>query len=189
MKLLRTTPIHGLLVLGADRVADERGDLAEVFHASRFEAITGHPARFVQENHTRSHAGVLRGLHLQRQHPQGKLVRVLRGTIWDVAVDLRGGSATHGQWFGLTLDADAGEQLWVPPGLAHGFLALTDCEVLYRLTAPRVPSDECVIAWDDPEIGVAWPLRGPPLLSPRDRSGLQLAEFIRSFREIGGRAR
>jgi len=136
---------------------DERGFFMETYHQGKF-AEAGITARFVQDNHSRSGAGVLRGLHYQLQHPQGKLVRVTQGEVFDVAVDIRRGSATFGCWVGYVLSADNKRQLYVPPGFAHGFCTLSDTvDFLYKCTDLYHPEDEQGIAWDDPDLAIAWP--------------------------------
>lgn len=149
---------------------DARGFFMESWNADAF-ATAGIDARFVQDNHSCSARGVLRGLHYQRRWPQGKLVRVVAGAAFDVAVDLRRGSPSFGRWVGMTLSAANRQMLWIPEGFAHGFLALEEgTELLYKCTAPYVPADEQAIAWNDRTLAIAWPLAGAtPLLSARDR--------------------
>ena len=160
--LLLTPQVHG----------DARGFLYESFHQRRFEAAVGRSVSFVQDNHSKSGAGVLRGLHYQLQHPQGKLVRVVAGSVFDVAVDLRRGSPSFGHWVGEVLSAENCRQMWIPEGFAHGFLVLSDeAELLYKATDYWAAGDERCIAWDDPQLAVRWPLAGPPVLSPRDQQG------------------
>ena len=165
-KLLRPT-IHG----------DERGWFAETFNVDTFE-VEGLPSRFVQDNQSFSTQGVLRGLHYQIEKPQGKLIRVLSGAIWDVAVDLRRSSPTFGQWAGFLLSAKPLEMLWIPEGFAHGFLVLSEsAEVLYKTTDFYHPAGERCLRWDDPTVGVAWPLDGlTPSLSGKDGCGVSFAE-------------
>jgi dTDP-4-dehydrorhamnose 3,5-epimerase len=150
--------------------ADERGAFFESFSQPAFEAATGVSPTFVQDNHSVSARGVLRGLHYQLSpHVQGKLVRVVRGAVFDVAVDIREGSPTFGKWVGETLSAQNRRQLWIPEGFAHGFLALEDdSEFLYKTTALYHSASERSIRWDDPTIGIAWPLSGKPVLSVKD---------------------
>lgn len=169
------TGIAGLLVLEPRVFGDDRGFFLESWNAHAFAAI-GVDAAFVQDNHSRSAKGVLRGLHFQNPDPQGKLVRVVAGAAWDVAVDLRRGSATFGRWHGVELSAANRRLLWVPPGFAHGFLTLADdTDFLYKCTAFHRPAHEHVLAWDDPALGIAWPLAGiAPRLSARDRAGVSL---------------
>ena len=166
-----------LLLLEPEVHRDARGSFVETFNARTFRAATGVDAVFVQDNQVRSVRGVLRGLHVQTPAGQGKLVRVTAGRVFDVAVDLRRGSPRFGRWAGQVLEADRLTQLWVPPGFAHGYLVLSDeAEVCYKVTAHRVPADERVLRWDDPDVAVAWPLEGPPRLSARDAAGDGLAE-------------
>lgn len=155
---------------------DERGFLVETFRADGMAAL-GLPDRFEQENRSLSHQGVLRGLHFQERQAQGKLVTVLTGRIWDVAVDLRAGSPTRGRHVGLELGPDPGESLWIPPGFAHGFYVLEGpAVVVYKLTRAWAPGWDRCLAWDDPELAIPWPLAGPPLLSERDRRGMPWAQ-------------
>jgi dTDP-4-dehydrorhamnose 3,5-epimerase len=144
---------------------DERGFFMESWNEKAFNGATGSDVRFVQDNHSRSARGVLRGMHYQLQHPQGKLVRVISGRVFDAVVDMRRSSPRLGQWEGIELSADNRRQLWIPPGFAHGFL------VLYKTTDYYVPTDEHALAWNDPHVGIRWPLAdigGPPVLSPKD---------------------
>ncbi|MCP5155230.1 MAG: dTDP-4-dehydrorhamnose 3,5-epimerase [Ectothiorhodospiraceae bacterium] len=150
---------------------DGRGFFVESYHAARYAEHLGADVRFVQDNHSRSGAGVLRGLHYQLARPQGKLVRVTFGRIFDVAVDLRRGSPAFGRWTAVELSADDHRQLWIPPGFAHGFLVLGDAaEVQYKTTDYWVADDERCVRFDDPTIGIPWPLTGEPVLSARDRA-------------------
>jgi len=160
-------PVHG----------DRRGSFTELVHATRF-AEHGLPAAFPQANHSHSRRGALRGLHYQLAVPQGKLVRPLTGSIFDVAVDVRQSSPTFGQWVGETLTAGDGRALWVPEGFAHGFLVLSEtADVWYACTACYDPTSEHAVAWNDPEIGIAWPLAGLELsMSPRDAAAGRLAD-------------
>jgi dTDP-4-dehydrorhamnose 3,5-epimerase len=170
---MKTTsmPLDGLMVLEPRLFADERGAFFESYNANGFADLTGQHHAFLQDNHSISSAGVLRGLHYQlAPSQQGKLVRAVRGAIFDVAVDIRADSPTFGRWCGVLLSAENHKQLWIPAGFAHGFLALTDCEVLYKTDAYYEPTLERSIHWDDPTIGVAWPLSGPPLLSAKDEA-------------------
>jgi dTDP-4-dehydrorhamnose 3,5-epimerase len=159
---------------------DQRGFFMETFHDGRFDAA-GLNLDIRQDNHSRSHRGVLRGLHYQRENPQGKLVRVTRGAIFDVAVDLRRSSSTFGQWTGVILDDQRHQQLWVPPGFAHGFLVLSDvADVIYRCTALYAPGDEHTLLWNDPDVGIDWPTvdSNQPLLSAKDEQGVRLADAV-----------
>jgi dTDP-4-dehydrorhamnose 3,5-epimerase len=151
---------------------DERGFLFESFHQSRFEQAIGRRVDFLQENHSRSLRNVLRGLHYQVGRPQGKLVRVIAGEVFDVAVDLRRSSPTFGRWIGHILSADNCRQLWIPEGFAHGFLTLSEhADLLYKTTDYWAPECERCIAWDDPDLAIAWPLQETPTLSAKDRHG------------------
>jgi len=156
---------------------DDRGFFFESFNHARFEEAIGRPVQFVQDNHSRSGQNVLRGLHYQIQQPQGKLVRVVQGEVFDVAVDLRKSSPTFGRWVGAVLSADNKRQLWVPEGFAHGFVVLTDtAEFLYKTTDYYAPAHERCIAWSDPTIGIQWPAGVAPILSAKDQQGLPLAQ-------------
>ena len=171
--------LDGLLVLEPRYFADERGGFFESFNGAAFAKISGSDVQFVQDNHSLSRAGVLRGLHYQLSPgEQGKLVRVIRGSIFDVAVDIRQDSKTFGKWAGIVLSAENRRQLWMPSGFAHGFLALSDCEVLYKTDAYYAPALERSIRWDDPSIGVDWPLVGPPILSTKDAAAGSLRQAI-----------
>ena len=157
-------------------LADARGDFREVYQADRYRAA-GLDATFVQDNVSRSRRGVLRGLHLQHPNAQGKLVTVVDGAVLDVAVDVRRGSPRFGRWAAVELDADAGVQLWIPPGFAHGFVVLSDAASLaYKCTAPYSAADELAVRWDDPALGIDWRVPAP-LLSARDASAPTLAEI------------
>ena len=160
---------------------DARGFFFESFNQKAFNEATGTDHQFVQDNHSRSAKGVLRGLHYQLHQPQGKLVRVTQGAVFDVAVDIRRASPSFGRWVGVELTGDNQRQLWVPPGLAHGFVVLSDtADFLYKTSDYYAPEHERCIAWDDPTIGIAWPLAAhgihAPLLSAKDRAGLPLAQ-------------
>lgn len=171
------TPIADVLIIEPKVFSDERGFFFESFNQRAFNESTGTDLSFVQDNHSRSAKGVLRGLHYQVEQPQGKLVRVARGAVFDVAVDIRPQSPTFGQWFGLELTEHNNRQLWLPPGLAHGFLVLSDsADVLYKTTDYYAPEFERSIRWDDPGISIDWPLSGEPLVSPKDRAGLALKQ-------------
>jgi dTDP-4-dehydrorhamnose 3,5-epimerase len=184
MKLTPTT-LPGVVVVEPAAFADTRGWFMESWNEARFNAGLaelgfGQPVRFVQDNHSCSQAGVLRGLHYQLPpHPQGKLVRVVKGRAWDVAVDIRRGSTTFGQWFGLELTAENRRQLWIPPGYAHGFVALDDdTHFLYKTTDVWVKECERSIRWDDPAIAINWPLGGStrPNVAPKDAEAPLLAD-------------
>src|SRR5450830_92342 len=172
-----TTPLDGLLVLEPKVFGDDRGFFFESFNAKRFAELTGVTAQFVQDNHSRSAKGVLRGLHYQIQQAQGKLVRATAGSVFDVAVDIRKSSPTFGQWFGIELSAENQRQMWIPPGFAHGFVVTTDsAEFLYKTTDYWAPEHERSILWNDPAIGILWPaLDAAPLLSGKDAAAALLA--------------
>lgn len=170
------TSLQDVVIVEPKVFGDERGFFFEVYNQATFAKL-GLPTEFVQDNHSGSQKGVLRGLHYQIQQPQGKLVRVLRGAIYDVAVDLRRGSKQFGQWVGVELSAENKRQLWVPPGFAHGFLTLTEfAEVSYKVTQLYAPEHERSLLWSDPALGIAWPLTGEPTLSAKDRAGVPLGE-------------
>jgi dTDP-4-dehydrorhamnose 3,5-epimerase len=166
------TPLSGLVLLELDVHGDTRGRFVELYRRERYlELGIAVGAEFVQDNFSSSTRGTLRGLHYQRAHPQGKLVCVTHGDVFDVAVDLRPGSPTFGQSFGAMLSAENGRQLWVPPGFAHGFLVTSErADFVYKCTAYYVPSDERAVRWDDPDLAIAWPLAPgqAPLVSAKD---------------------
>ncbi|MBR6976324.1 MAG: dTDP-4-dehydrorhamnose 3,5-epimerase [Ottowia sp.] len=173
------TPLEGVLILEPKVFGDARGFFMESYNRRDFAAATGVDVDFVQDNHSRSRRGVLRGLHYQIQQPQGKLVRVVRGAVFDVAVDIRRSSPTFGRWTGTELSEDNQRQLWIPPGFAHGFLVLSEsADFLYKASDWYAPEHERGIAWNDPAIGVEWPLDaiGEPLLSDKDRAAPRLAQ-------------
>ena len=175
---MKVTParLTEVLLIEPKVFGDMRGFFFESWNESEFERA-GIRARFVQDNHSRSGKGVLRGLHYQLRRPQGKLVRVIEGEIFDVAVDVRRSSPTFGEWAGARLSAQTKNMLWVPAGFAHGFCVLSDfAEVLYKATDFYAPEHERSIAWNDPEIGIDWPLSGAPTLSPKDAAGLRLRD-------------
>jgi dTDP-4-dehydrorhamnose 3,5-epimerase len=172
-----TTPLEGLLVLEPRVFGDDRGYFFESFNARKFAELTGVTLPFVQDNHSRSAKGVLRGLHYQIQQAQGKLVRVTEGAVFDVAVDLRKSSPTFGQWFGTELSAENKRQLWIPAGFAHGFVVTSDvASFLYKTTDYWAPEHERAVRWDDPAIGIDWPLDGAPQLSGKDLAAALLAD-------------
>jgi dTDP-4-dehydrorhamnose 3,5-epimerase len=177
---ITTTPIEGVLVLEPKVFGDARGFFFESFNARDFVQATGLDVSFVQDNHSKSAKGVLRGLHYQAQHAQGKLVRVAQGAVFDVAVDIRKGSPTFGQWFGLELSAENNKQLWIPAGLAHGFLVTSEsAEFLYKTTDYYHPEFERSLLWNDPSVGVEWPLHlldSEPLLAAKDVAALTFAQ-------------
>ena len=171
------TAISDVLVIEPKVFGDSRGFFFESFNQRAFEAATGVRMPFVQDNHSRSAKGVLRGLHYQVEQPQGKLVRVVVGAVYDVAVDIRRGSPTYGKWVGVELSAENKRQLWVPPGLAHGFLVLSEAaEFLYKTTDYYAPQHERCIVWNDPTLAIDWPLDGEPILSPKDAAGARFAD-------------
>ncbi|RYH68010.1 MAG: dTDP-4-dehydrorhamnose 3,5-epimerase [Alcaligenaceae bacterium] len=171
------TAIPEVLVIEPKVFGDARGFFFESFNQNAFDEAVGHHVDFVQDNHSRSSRGVLRGLHYQIQQPQGKLVRVARGAVFDVAVDIRKSSKTFGQWVGVELSDDNQKQLWVPPGFAHGFLVLSEtADFLYKTTEYYAPAHERCIVWNDAEIGIEWPDIGEaPKLSGKDAAG---ASFV-----------
>ncbi len=170
------TAVADVLMLEPQVFGDARGFFLESFNAKTFAAATGVRVDFVQDNHSRSAQGVLRGLHYQLQRPQGKLVRVVRGVVWDVAVDIRRNSPTFGRWVGMELSEHNQRQLWVPPGLAHGFLVLSEsADFLYKTTDYYAPEHERCIAWNDPALGIEWPIDGAPTLSLKDAAGASFA--------------
>jgi len=172
-------PLDDVLLLEPKVFGDSRGFFYESFNQQAFDAATGTNHSFVQDNHSRSSKGVLRGLHYQiAPKAQGKLVRVVRGAVWDVVVDIRPSSPTFGQWAGVELSEDNQRQLWLPPGLAHGFLVLSDsADFLYKTTDYYSPQYERCIRWDDAQLGIQWPDVGAPFqLSDKDRAGCTLAE-------------
>jgi dTDP-4-dehydrorhamnose 3,5-epimerase len=177
MKVLPTA-IPEVVVIEPIVREDSRGFFVETWHASRY-ADAGLPATFVQDNYSGSMSGVLRGLHYQLRHPQGKLVRVVRGAVFDVAVDLRRSSPTFGHWVGVELTAEAHRQLWIPPGFAHGFYVTGErADLMYKCTDYYAAEDERTLRWDDPDLAIAWPLvlGRRPTLSPKDLAGLSLAD-------------
>ena len=168
------TSLPGVVIVEPRVFDDERGFFMESFNAEDF-AEAGLPTRFVQDNHSRSTRGVLRGLHYQYPAWQGKLVRTLVGELFDVAVDIRRGSSHFGEWFGLILSAENRKQLYVPPGFAHGFCVLSDvCEMAYKCTSLYVPDDDACVLWNDPDIGIEWPIENP-ILSEKDAAAPALA--------------
>ena len=171
------TAIPGVLIIEPRVFGDARGFFMETWNAAGF-AAAGLDLAFVQDNHSRSQKGVLRGLHFQNPGPQGKLVRVTRGAVFDVAVDLRASSPTFGQWVGVELSVANQRMFWVPEGFAHGFLTLEDdTDFLYKCTAPYAPQSEHTLAWDDPAVGIEWPVAGlDPIISDKDTRGLCLAD-------------
>jgi dTDP-4-dehydrorhamnose 3,5-epimerase len=166
------TAIPGVLILEPKVFGDDRGFFYESYNKKAFESATGIRCEFVQDNHSLSSKGVLRGLHYQIKNPQGKLVRVVSGEVYDVAVDIRKSSATFGQWVGVNLSAENKRQLWVPEGFAHGFLVLSETAgFLYKTTNYYAPEYERCIRWDDKTLGISWPLTGTPAVSEKDSKG------------------
>jgi dTDP-4-dehydrorhamnose 3,5-epimerase len=166
------TAIPEVLILEPQVFGDARGFFYESFNESDFHKVTGLAAHFVQDNHSRSAKGVLRGLHYQIQHPQGKLVRVVQGEVFDVAVDLRKPSSTFGQWVGAHLSDNNRRQLWVPPGFAHGFVVLSEtAEFLYKTTDYWFSEHERSLVWNDPDLAIAWPIDFEPQLAAKDQNG------------------
>ena len=173
---IQTTAIPDVLILEPTVFGDDRGFFYESFNQKRFAELTGITRSFVQDNHSKSAKGVLRGLHYQIQQPQGKLVRVTAGAVFDVTVDLRKNSPTFGRWAGVVLSAANKRQLWIPEGFAHGFLVTSDnTEFLYKTTDYWAPEFERSILWNDPAIGIDWPLDSEPLLSGKDKAATLLA--------------
>jgi dTDP-4-dehydrorhamnose 3,5-epimerase len=176
MNVIRTD-IPDVLILESRVFTDERGFFLESWNAREFCSAVSFDVQFVQDNHSRSTRGVLRGLHYQIVQPQGKLVRAGRGSVYDVAVDLRRSSATFGRWIGVELSDRNHRQVWMPPGFAHGFLVLSEsADVLYKTTDYYAPAHERCVIWNDPEIGIQWPVGVEPTLSAKDRAGVPLAE-------------
>jgi len=172
---IEPTPIAGATLLRPTVHGDARGFFLEAWHADRYAEV-GIDQPFVQDNHSRSSRGILRGLHFQTTQPQGKLVRVTSGEVFDVIVDCRAGSPSCGHWYGVTLTAEKHEQLWVPPGCAHGFYVLSDsADFLYKCTDYYHPSSEVTLAWDDPTVGIDWPILDGtlPQVSEKDRHGIR----------------
>jgi dTDP-4-dehydrorhamnose 3,5-epimerase len=172
-----STEIPDLLVLESVIFPDERGFFLETWSARKFRDLIHFDVQFVQDNHSRSSRDVLRGLHYQIEKPQGKLVRVARGRIFDVAVDLRKSARTFGHWVGAELSEDNHRQLWIPSGFAHGFLVLSEsADVLYKTTDYYAPEHERCVIWNDPTLGIDWPLDREPLLSAKDQMGVRLSK-------------
>jgi dTDP-4-dehydrorhamnose 3,5-epimerase len=174
---VKTTDLPGVFIIEPKVFGDDRGFFYESFNEKRFAELTGVSTNFVQDNHSKSARNVLRGLHYQIRQPQGKLVRVTAGEVFDVVVDIRKSSPTYGKWFGLTLSAENKRQLWMPAGMAHGFVVTSDsAEFLYKTTDYYAPEFERSILWNDPAIGIRWPVEAEPLLSAKDKVGKLLAE-------------
>lgn len=165
------TPIPEVMIIEPKVFGDARGFFFESFNQKAFNETTGLDVKFVQDNQSRSSKGVLRGLHYQVQQPQGKLLRVVRGAVFDVAVDIRKSSPTFGKWVGIELSEDNRKQMWVPPGFAHGFVVTSEsADFLYKTTSYYAPEHERCIRWNDPDLAIDWPPNMPPLLSPRDNN-------------------
>ena len=176
------TGIADVLIIEPKVFGDTRGFFYESFNQQAFDEASGLNVSFVQDNHSRSLRGVLRGLHYQVQQPQGKLVRAVRGAVFDVVVDIRKNSSTFGKWVGVDLTEDNHKQMWIPPGLAHGFMVISDAaDFLYKTTAYYAPQYERCLAWDDPTVGIEWPLTQygivSPQLSAKDKQGLALLDI------------
>ena len=172
----RRTKIEGVVLIVPDVYKDDRGFFVETYHMRKYVQGGVQPA-FVQDNHSRSTKGVLRGLHAQREHAQGKLVRAVEGAVFDVAVDVRRGSPTFGEWVGYELSSDNFQQLYVPPGCVHGFYVLSEtAEVVYKCTDFYNPGDELGVIWNDADIGIEWPFDGEPILSEKDAKNPGLRE-------------
>ena len=166
------TPLDGVLILESRVFADARGEFFEAYNSAAFAEAVGGARTFVQDNHSVSKRHVLRGLHYQITQPQGKIVRVVSGEIFDVCVDLRRGSKTFGRWDGVVLSAENRRQLWIPEGFAHGFLVLSESAgVIYKTTDYYTPAAERTLQWDDPDLAIAWPLTAPVILSAKDAAG------------------
>lgn len=176
MNAVQTT-LQGVMVIEPKVFGDERGFFFESFNKQRFAELTGVEGDFVQDNHSRSARNVLRGLHYQIRHAQGKLVRVVAGEVWDITVDIRRGSPTFGRWEGFHLSAENKRMLWVPPGFAHGFLVLSEsADFLYKTTDCWYPEHERCIRWNDPALAIDWPTQSPPIVSGKDAQGKLFAE-------------
>lgn len=177
--MLTDTPmLPGIKLIDLHAFRDDRGFFMEAYNAKAFQETYGINAAFVQDNHSYSKQHVLRGLHYQIQHPQGKLVRVISGVVYDVAVDLRKSSISFGRWMGITLDAKEKQVVWIPHGFAHGFLVLSgEAEVIYKTTDYYCQQGERCLIWNDPDVGIHWPPDAEPILSPKDRQGRPLAEL------------
>jgi dTDP-4-dehydrorhamnose 3,5-epimerase len=177
--------LPGVVLVEPTLFPDERGFFLETFHERKYRE-GGIAASFVQDNQSRSVQGTLRGLHSQRQHPQGKLVRAIEGEIFDVAVDVRRGSPTFARWVGVRLSAENFHQLYVPPGFVHGFCVLSEfAQVEYKCTDFYAPNDEQSVIWNDPDIGIEWPV-AEPVISPKDRVAPRLAEILQQLPSYAG---
>jgi dTDP-4-dehydrorhamnose 3,5-epimerase len=171
------TKLNDCVIIEPKVFGDERGFFLETFQAERYSELAGINLPFVQDNHSRSSKAVLRGLHYQKTKPQGKLVRVVRGEVYDVALDIRKGSPTFGEWEGVILSEDNKKQFWVPPGFAHGFVVLSGtADFEYKCTDYYDPSDECSILWSDPDLNIPWPIANP-VLSTKDETAKRLVDL------------
>lgn len=178
MNVIKTS-IDGVVIIEPNVFGDERGFFLETFQAERYKELAGIDLPFVQDNHSRSGKNILRGLHFQKTKPQGKLVRVVRGEVFDVAVDIREDSPTYGQWAGVILSEENKRQFWVPPGLAHGFVVLSEvADFEYKCTDYYDPTDEGCLMWNDPAVGIEWPEGIEPILSAKDQAGNTLGELL-----------
>jgi len=187
MKIIQTD-LPEVLLLEPKVFGDARGFFMESYNQRVFEEL-GLPTQFVQDNHSRSQKGVLRGIHYQLKQPQGKLIRVLSGAVFDVAVDLREDSPDFGRWVGMELSAENQKMAWIPPGFGHGFLVLSEhADFLYKTTDFYLPAHERCLRWDDPDVGIDWPLQGEPLVSAKDQVGKTLIE-IEVFNDGGKRSK
>ena len=178
MKLIDTR-IPDVKIIEPNVFGDERGFFMETWQQKQFEElVTGKPTQFVQDNHSKSKKGILRGLHYQTENTQGKLVRVVSGEVFDVAVDIREGSATFGQWVGVYLSSENKRQLWIPEGFAHGFYVTSaEAEFVYKCTNYYQPESEICISWNDTDINIEWPFNEEPLMSKKDKNGINLASL------------
>ena len=177
MKVEKTI-LNDAFIIEPDVYGDERGFFQEVYHHEKYKNIIGENLTFVQDNYSRSQKNVLRGLHFQTSNPQGKLVRVVRGSVFDVAVDLRKNSSTYGHWYGIELNEWNKKQFWIPPGMAHGFLVLSDiADFEYKCTDFYHPEFEKCLIWNDPIINAKWPIIEEPILSPKDRKGIRFEDL------------
>jgi len=175
MNIFPTETFPDVLIIEPKVFADDRGQFFESFNARTFASLTGVQTPFVQDNQSLSRRNVLRGMHYQIQHAQGKLVRVIAGEVFDAVVDMRRGSPTFGKWAGVHLSAENKRQLWIPPGFAHGFLTLSEtAEFLYKTSDYWHPEHERTLLWNDPEVGIAWPLASEPVLATKDALGTRL---------------
>ncbi len=177
MKIIKTD-LNDCVIIEPNVFNDDRGFFLETFRASRYQELLGIKDVFVQDNHSRSNKSVLRGLHFQKNNPQGKLVRVSLGRVFDVVVDIRKSSKTYGKWMGVVLSEENKKQVWVPPGFAHGFLVLSDvADFVYKCTDYYDPNDEFTVLWNDPDIGIKWPSDNV-ILSEKDQNGLRFSEIF-----------